>query len=54
MAATEHVVDHALKAKLLAVVRRVNARYTIVVQFFNLGGNDHATASTKNLDMTGA
>ena len=53
-AARDHVVDHALQAELLAVLRRVDARDAVVVQLADLGGHDHAAAAAEHLDVPAA
>src|SRR6185436_8578421 len=49
VAARQHVVDHALQAHALAVLRRVDPRDAVVLQFLDLGGDDDAAAAAEYL-----
>ena len=50
----DHMVDHALQAHGLTVLRRENARDTVLMQLVDLLGHDHATATAKDLDVGAA
>ena len=43
-----HVIDHALQAKTLAVLWRVDTADPVIVQGTDLFGNDHAAASAED------
>ena len=49
IAAHDHLANHALQAHALAVLRAVDARHAIGLQFADLFGDDDATASSKHL-----
>ena len=43
-----HVIDHALQAKTLAVLWRVDTADPVIVQRTDLFGNDHAAAAAED------
>ena len=43
-----HVIDHALQAKTLAVLWRVDTADPVIVQRADLFGNDHAAAAAED------
>ena len=52
--ALQHVADHAFQAQLLAVVRRIDPRHAVIVQFLDLGRHDHAATAAEDLDVAAA
>jgi hypothetical protein len=49
-AARDHVVDHSLQAKPLAVVRRIDLFDSVVFQRDDFVGYDHPAATAEHLD----
>jgi hypothetical protein len=54
LGALEHVLDHADETELLAVMRRVDARHAVVVQFLDLLRHDDAAAAAEHADVPAA
>jgi len=49
--ALDHAVDHALQTELGTVLGREHMGHAVVVQFLDLGRDDHATTTAENLDV---
>ncbi len=50
----DDLVDHALQAELLPVLRREDPRDAVVVQLLDLARDDDAAAAAEHLDVAGA
>ena len=47
----QHVINHALQAHFLAVLRGINVRHPVVVQFTGLFRHDHPAATGEYPDV---
>ncbi|MNY04798.1 hypothetical protein D3C86_1374950 [compost metagenome] len=45
------IVDHSLQTKCTAIIRVVQTRDPVILQFFDLGKQDRSSSTTENLNM---